>query len=289
MHQSIKAILAFALFMVSFLTPSASAEPPFFAKPFLLGLHRGGSEWRPEHTVDAYKEAAQRWPDALLEMDVRLTKDGVVVLQHDVRVDRTTEGQGRLEEMTLAEVQALDAGYDFTPDGGETFPYRGKGLRIATLDEVFTALPDARWLIELKTDGPLVAATAKIVKQHKAQERVLLASFKAAVVEEIKTLLPNAPTCFTMTSGMKMFGALNAGGETWEDYVPEDDVLSLSKGMIKQFNLTAEAFRQVQAKGIKVQVHTLNTEEEIREAIAMGADSILTDRPDVFEKVLAEK
>jgi glycerophosphoryl diester phosphodiesterase len=277
-----------ALLALLFSAPFAQADAPFFEQPFLLGLHRGGSQWRPEHTVEAYKEAARLWPDALLEMDVRLTKDGVVVLHHDPHVQRTTDGKGPIEDMTLTEVQALDAGYGFTPDNGNTFPYRGKGLRIATLDEVFTALPQARWLIEPKTDGPLVAATAKVVKAHDAEERVLIASFKPAVVEQIKTLLPNAPTCFTMTSGMKLFGALQAGGDTWTNYQPDDDVLSIGKGMMKQFRLTAEQFRQVQDKGIKVQLHTLNTEEELRDGIAMGVDSILSDRPDVFEKVLNE-
>ena len=102
----------------------------------------------------------------------------------------------------------MDAGYDFTPDNGQTFPYRGKGLRIATLDEVLTALPNARWLIEPKTEGAAVAEVAKIVKAHGAEERVLIASFKPAVVEEAKTLMPKALSCYTMTSGMELFTAL---------------------------------------------------------------------------------
>ncbi len=269
---------AILLLTLSYAAPTFGADAPFFEQPILLGLHRGGSQWRPEHTVDAYTEAAGLWPHALLEMDVRLTKDGVVVLQHDATVDRTTNGEGPIEDMTLAEVQALDAGYDFTPDEGKTFPYRGKGLRIATLDEVLTALPKARWLIEPKTDGPLVAATAKSE----------IASFKPAVVEQMKTLLPNAPTCYTMGSGIRLFAALQAGGDVWKNYQPEDDVLSLGKGTVRQFNLQEAHFKAVQSKGIRVQLHTLNSEEELRKAVAMGVDSILTDRPDVFVKVLEE-
>jgi glycerophosphoryl diester phosphodiesterase len=89
-----------------------------------------------------------------------------------------------------------------------------------------------------------------------------------------------------MTSGMALFTALRTGGETWENYQPDDDVLSVSSGMLKQFNLTAEEFKQVQAKGIKVQLHTLNTEEQLRDGIAMGVDSILSDRPDIFAALL---
>ncbi len=280
--------LTLMLLTLAGFSPIVQAQKPFFAEPLLFGVHRGGSQWRPEHTVDTYKEVARRWPSALLEMDVRLTKDGVVVLQHDAKVDRTTDGTGRIEDLTLAEVQALDAGYDFTTDNGQTFPYRGQGLRIATLDEVLTALPTARWLIEPKTGGPLVAAVAQVIKAHNAQPRVIIASFLPAVVEEAKPLLPDALTCFTMTSGSKMFGALRAGGETWDNYQPEDDMLSLSKGMIGQFKITPEEFKQIQAKGIKIQLHTLNTEQELRDAIAQGIDSVLTDRPDIFAEVLEE-
>jgi len=282
-----KSTILFCTLLIA--SPAFAVDAPFFESPFLLGLHRGGSQWRPEHTVEAYTEAAKLWPNALLEMDVRLTRDGVVVLHHDGHVKRTTEGEGSVEDMTLEEVQALDAGYDFTPDKGKTFPYRGKGLRIATLDEVFTALPKARWLIEPKTDGPLVAATADVVKKHNAEERVLIASFKPAVVAQMKTLLPNAPTCYTMTSGTKLFAALQAGGDVWKNYEPEDHVLSLGKGIVRQFKLTEAHFKAVQSKGIKVQLHTLNSEDELRKAVAMGVDSILSDRPDVFVKVLAEE
>ncbi len=280
---------AITLLTLFVLLPTVRADDADFDTPFLFGVHRGGSKWRPEHTLETYQEVAERWPDALLEMDVRLTKDGVVVLHHDAKVDRTTNGTGPIEALTLAEVQALDAGYDFTNDNGETFPYRGKGLRIATLDEVLTALPNARWLIEPKTEGTLVAAVAKIVKAHDAQRRVIIASFTPAVVEEAKVLMPNALTCYTMTSGMNLLGALRAGGDKWTNYKPEDDVLSLSQGMVGQFKITPAEFKQVQAKGIKVQLHTLNTEAELRAAIDMGIDSILSDRPDIFEQVLQEK
>lgn len=265
-----------------------TAEPAFFARPFLLGVHRGGGQWRPEHTLKAYQDVVERWPQALLEMDVRLTKDGVVVLHHDASVDRTTDGTGPIEDLTLAEVRALDAGYDFTPDDGATFPYRGRGLQIATLDEVLGALPEARWLIEPKTDGPLVTEVARLVKAHEAESRVILASFKPAVVEKAKVLMPDVLTCYTMISGMTLLSALRAGGDTWQRYQPDDDILSLSQGMVKQFEITADQIAQVQSKGIKVQVHTLNTAAEIRAALELGVDSILSDRPDILAEVLAE-
>ena len=103
-------ILSIPLVSLLLVGSLVQAENAFFADPILLGVHRGGSKWRPEHTVETYKEVAQRWPHALLEMDVRLTKDGVVVLHHDAKVNRTTNGTGPIEELTLDEVRSFGCG-----------------------------------------------------------------------------------------------------------------------------------------------------------------------------------
>lgn len=270
-------------------TPLAQAEKPFFEEPILFGLHRGGAEWQPESTVETYKAAKEKWPHALLEMDLRLTKDGAVVVCHDATIDRTTNGTGAVAELTLEELKALDAGYTFTTDDGATYPYRAKGLQIATLDEVLTALPEAHWLIEPKSDDGVVAAMAKILKKHDAVDKVLIAAFKPQLIEETKQLLPGVATCYTTKTGFNLLTALRTGGEAWEKYEPEDDVLSLMRRMVKQYQLTPEEFKKMQAKGIRIQLHTLDTEVELKAALDMGIDSILTDRPDVFEKVLENR
>ena len=107
---------------------NAAARFPVFAKPMLLGAHRGGRALWPENTVVAFRACAERWPDILLEGDLHLTADGHVVVLHDATVDRTTDGAGPVAGMTLEQVKQLDAGYRFTPDDGATFPWRGKGV-----------------------------------------------------------------------------------------------------------------------------------------------------------------
>ncbi len=105
--------------------------------------HRGGSRLAPENTLAAFEHATSLGVD-VLEMDLRSSADGVVVAMHDDGVDRTTDGTGPVTGLTLADLKALDAGYRFSRDGGATFPHRGQGVSIPTLDEVLTAVDRGR-------------------------------------------------------------------------------------------------------------------------------------------------
>src|ERR671921_1429729 len=98
--------------------------------------HRGGAEIAPENTLEGFREGI-RVGAGVLELDVHTTADGHVVVIHDATVDRTTERTGAVREMSFAEIRRLDAGYRFAPDGRETFPYRGQGIKIPTLGEVY--------------------------------------------------------------------------------------------------------------------------------------------------------
>src|SRR5688500_1182799 len=91
--------------------------------------HRGASVLAPENTIEAFRLAVEAGAGGL-ELDVHMTRDGHMVVIHDATVDRTTNGSGAVSEMTLQELRRLDAGYDFSPDGGSTRPYHGKGVRV---------------------------------------------------------------------------------------------------------------------------------------------------------------
>ena len=110
----------------------------------------------------------------MLEMDVRLTRDGSVVVIHDATVDRTTNGIGSVEELTLDEISRLDAGYHFKDLTGE-HSFRGEGVTVPTFEEVLVALPHTRMNVEAKEPqvaGPLV----ELIKRHSAEHRVLVAA-----------------------------------------------------------------------------------------------------------------
>ena len=258
-----------------------------FSRPMLMGVHRGGAAEWPENTVVAFREVARAFPDVLLEGDLQLSKDGAVVLLHDKTVDRTTNGTGAVKDLTLAELKALDAGYQFTTDGGVTYPWRGKGVTIPTFEEVLEIMPTQRALFELKDGVGLVAKVVPLIQAHNATERIIIASFQGALMKEMRTQLPEIATCFDREGALALFMALRVGD--WDAYVPTDRMLSLPKGYVKQFAITGEEIQQLQQKGILVQVHTLNTEAEMDHYIALGVDSILSDYPSRLAARIAAK
>lgn len=277
---------------------AAVASPAEEGRPLLhplieaispLGLHRGGAKWMPEHTLAAYGKAWEKWPGALLEADVRVTVDGVPILHHDASLDRTTEATGPIEALTLGEVKALDAGYRFTRDGGETFPYRGQGLTIATLEEALVALPEAVWLLEAKPSPGVVEAMVEVIRRVDAEERVVLASFEPRYMTALRDALPRAAYCFDLQTGIEMLLALREGGEAWEVFEPTDHVLAVMQVFIRQFSVQPEEVAAIRAKGVFVQHNTIDTPEGLEAVFALGADGVLTDRPDVVAPWLHER
>lgn len=262
---------------------------PFFGKPWLLGAHRGGAFMWPENTVVAFEAAAKRWPDIILEGDAQLTRDGHVILLHDATIDRTTDGRGLAANMTLEQIKRLDAGYRFTTDDGKTFPYRGKGVRIATLDEALAACPNSRFEIELKPGEGITKPVIQAIKRARAQGRVLLASFDPRIVHGAHKLAPEIANCYNFIDGMDMLSKLRKGGDFWASYRPTADVLSLMQRMLEQFKLTPDEIRAIQAKGIYFQMHTPNNRERINKMLDLNPDSILTDRPDLLAEIIAER
>jgi glycerophosphoryl diester phosphodiesterase len=255
---------------------AALAAKPFFDRPFLLGAHRGGVLSRPENTVLAFKEAARRYPDILLETDVRTTKDGQLVLLHDETVDRTTDGTGKVSTFTLEALRKLDAGFRFTTNR-LAYPYRGKDVRIATLEEALDAAPQHRFELDIKS--PEIAdKVADLLVRKNAVDRVLFASFVPAAMARIRARLPQAAVCYDFANGAKLLAALRGTG--WAAYQPEADVLSMMKEQVASYKVTDEEIRRIREKGIRFQIHTLNDEAEMQRWRRVGVDSILTDRPD---------
>lgn len=142
--------------------------------------HRGNCAHAPENTLESFRQAVALGVDAL-EFDVRITRDGEVVVFHDPTVLRTTGASGSVAKLTLAQLRALDAGATFTTDGGRTHPYRGRGVGVPTLAEVLAALPATPVLIEIKV-AEASPATRAIIERMGAESRCIVASFQAAAL-----------------------------------------------------------------------------------------------------------
>jgi glycerophosphoryl diester phosphodiesterase len=137
--------------------------------------HRGNAAHAPENTIESFRQAVDLGVDAL-ELDVHLSADGQVVVIHDPTLDRTTSQSGRVDRLTLAEVKRADAGARFTKDRGATWPYRGTGITVPSLDEVLRTFPTTPLLIEIKTESA-ARATREVIERHGANERCIVASF----------------------------------------------------------------------------------------------------------------
>ena len=111
----------------------------------------GGDGVWPGDTLYAYDQAVQLGVDGF-DMDAHITKDGQIVLIHDESVNRTTDGSGQVEELTLTELKLLDAAFKWSNDEGTTYPYRGKGIKVPTLEEVFLKYPHFLPLLYLRPE-----------------------------------------------------------------------------------------------------------------------------------------
>jgi len=175
--------LALALPLVPLTYRWLAARPrpgwPYLAGAPLLIAHRGGSALAPENTMLAFRRAVEWWCADLLELDVQPTRDGEAVVFHDATLDRTTDGSGPVVARSLAELRGLDAGYRFTPDGGASHPFRGRGVGISTLREVLEAFPRTRMNVEIK-DGRAQEAVIEAVRRAGARHRVLVAAGERA-------------------------------------------------------------------------------------------------------------
>ena len=147
--------------------------------------HRGNRAHAPENTLESLRQAVALGVDAV-EFDLRLTRDGELVVIHDETLDRTTDGSGPVALRTAGEIARLDAGACFTHDEGRTYPWRGRGVTVPTFDEVVESLPgELPFIIELKTPAATEPVRAAI-RRHAITQRVIVAGFDPAATRPLR-------------------------------------------------------------------------------------------------------
>jgi glycerophosphoryl diester phosphodiesterase len=256
----------------------ASAPPPslFLSDQFLNIAHRGGGRQGPEETMPAYELALQNGAD-VIECDAHTSSDGVVVCMHDDSVDRTTDGTGAIHFMTWAKLQELNAGYTFTRDGGETYPFRDQGVRIATLDAVLASFPDAWVSIEIKqSQPPMLTEFLDVIDRLDATDRIVVVSFDDATIQALRLERPDILTALALGEMFELQGAIGN-----PDYVPPALIMQAPKAQV-----TAELLEFAHSLGMKVHAWTVNNRDEMESLIAAGVDGIFTDDPVLLHDVL---
>ncbi|GAA5513388.1 glycerophosphodiester phosphodiesterase [Deinococcus carri] len=266
--------------------PAAQPTNPFLQGRTLNIAHQGGEGLRPSNTMLAYRNAAALGVD-MLEMDMHATRDGVLVLSHDETLDRLTDTRGRIADMTLAQVRAADAGYRFTPDGGTTFPFRGQGVQVAQLSEVLAAFPNMPLTIEIKQASPSIAAPfCRTLREAGVTGHVIVASFSDAALAEFRAACPEVTTSMTEKELRPLVLLSKVGLARLAPLPGRVAQVPVRSGNIE---IVTPAFvRAMHARGVAVQVWTIDDPAEMRRLIGMGVDGIITNRPDLLKEVLAE-
>jgi glycerophosphoryl diester phosphodiesterase len=237
-------------------------------KPSILNIaHRGASGTAPENTLAAFRAAIAAGA-AMCELDVQTTRDQALVVIHDDTVDRTTDGQGAVKEMTLAQLKRLDAGVR----SGATAP---RGEPIPTLDEVFALTAGQCALnIELKS-GQVEKEVTALMHKWKALETSMVSSFEWGRLARIHELEVAVRV-----------------GVLAEKNLPQmlDAAARLSAYAINpRFDLvTSELCATAHARGLKVLVWTVDAPELMRLLISYGVDGIMTNYPARLREVLSE-
>lgn len=268
-------------------TARPAPDHPYFAamNPRMHVIaHRGGAALRPENTLAAFAHAVAIGADAL-EMDVQPTADGAIVVIHDATVDRTTDGRGRVDSYTLDRLRKLDAGHNWSSDGGRSFPYRGQAIRIPTLEDVFARFPQKRMIIEVKHGGATLARPlCDLVRRSGMTERALVASLNVEAVAAFRSACPEVLTAMSVVEARTFHAAYRTGLESL--YSPPVMALLAPDRVRGETITTAALVKAAHGRNLRVQVWTLNDAERMKQVAQMGVDGIMTDRPDLLLALL---
>ena len=242
---------------------------------FMNIAHRGASSYAPENTFAAYDKALAMGVNHV-ELDVHLTRDGHIVVIHDDTVDRTTDGQGRVADFTLAELRELDAGRWFAPE------YAGE--RIRSLGETLECYKGRLYFhIEIKQreiSGGLARRTIDMVRGYGLTDSVTITSFSKEWLQEAAAYDSTLPKGWLVPMG-------NVG---WDDSIIEQSKeLGLAQICPRADLTTSELVNRLHAEGFVVRCHGLYSEDLMRRAVDVGADGATVNFPDKMAEYLRVK
>ena len=306
-----------ALVVAAFIVPATAATAAdnlWLDRKVLNIAHQGGEIEAPSNTLYAFKTAVKKGSD-VLELDVHATSDRELVVLHDATVDRTTNGTGRVDQMTLEAIKKLDAAYWFVPECGTCndrpvgdFAYRGfatgdkklKGrfarfspndFKIPTLREVLETFPDMLINIEIKATAPETMPyeqeLADLLHEYGRGSDTIVVSFLDHAVEAFKTFAPDVDTA-TGTGEAGAFWATTQGPLPGAPS-PRHQALQVPITFNGITVVTEEFVKEAHDNGLAVHVWTINKRSEMEWLIDIGVDGIMTDRPTLLETVLEEK
>jgi glycerophosphoryl diester phosphodiesterase len=218
--------------------------------------HRGASAYEPENTIKSFERAFQLGAD-FVELDVRMSKDGVLVVIHDEAVDRTTNGSGLVRELTLRELRLLDA---------------GRGEKIPTLKEVLELFKETkhRFFVEVKEPG-LEEKLLKDLIEQQAEDRVVITSFYHTAIKKMSERRKN------IKCGV-IFACQPVNPENLATHAKASILLP------KLEYVNAEMVSRAHKNNLNIIPWPINNENDAKKMIDLNVDGIVTDKPDILNQ-----
>lgn len=254
----------------------------------LAFAHRGGGKLWPENTRCAF-EGALRLGCTHLETDVRMTRDGHVVIMHDSDISRTTSGAGCVSQLLWRDLQEVDAAYNFQSELG-TFGERAKGHRVLAFSELLEIAPEAFLNVEIKEWGPpgheLPQAFWQIIEDHGLHSRILVAAEKHDIILRFRELSRGqVPTAASRRECLQFWGMSRLGLASRGRWPFQALQIPTHAGGLRVFR--PQLLRAARELGIAVHLWTIDSEDCMERLLEAGADGLMSDRPDLLLKVLA--
>ena len=249
---------------------------PGVSRPLVIA-HRGSSGCVPENTMAAFRRAVEEGAD-MIELDVRVAGDGELVVHHDRHLGRTSSGRGRIQDLSLEQIQSVDA--------GSWFSSRYAGERIPSLAEVLRWLPDGVGLdVEVKTDGDLRSRRSlaeecvRVLGRCRWSGQLMLSSFDHTLLRSL------GPVRCSLITGV-IFSPVR-------DFQASPSELARRVGagvfVCSRRQLRKRHVRDAQEHGVAIACYGVNTGAQLRSVMELGVEAVMTDFPGRINRCLIER
>jgi glycerophosphoryl diester phosphodiesterase len=239
-------------------------------KPLVIA-HRGASAYAPENTLAAFNLALEMGADGI-ELDARLTKDGVPVVRHDTIVDSTTNGHGAINQLTLAEIKQLDVNVQPDKQQGEKIPTLEESLRAVGMRGIVN--------IEIKSGKPrpvgLAVAVVQVIAKTQMANRITVSSFDRGLLHQVARLNPDLPRGLLYARGLPISVC----------HASSRPIVSYTALHPRYPTVTPEFVTWARYNGYKINAWTVDDPDEMKRLIALGVDAILTNKPDALRAIV---
>ena len=241
-------------------------------KPLIIA-HRGSSGHAPENTMSAFQKALEQGADGI-ETDVHLSKDNHLIICHDERVDRTTDGKGLIKDMTVRELMKLDAGSWYHKD------YTGE--RIPVLEELFDFLKDKNVLLDIELKNGIISyenienKLIGLIYDYNMEKNVIISSFNHYSLLKVKRINKRITTGILYMAGIV---------DPWE-YARKVKADAIHPYF---YCIRKEIVRKCKENNILINTFTVNEIEDLTRILNMGVSGVITNFPDRAQKILEKQ